>query len=162
MNILSKLTAIPASLFQRLRDAVYRPAPDSLSALAAYAELLDTGLVRDKFGNEFVLLSGAGGLSGVEAEIRDKTEFEAVQNHVHVLDNISRSERKCLKQIAHPLCVGIMAALQKKYPGRKFCVYATASDSFILRFHQCWDGEPLYYDPDNSYGGELLCCIFSE
>ena len=128
-------------------------------SLASFALLLDTEVVTDKYGNEFVLLSGMH--KEISWEVLDKTEFEAIENHVHVLDNLSNAEVCELKQIAPNLCKCIQNALHMKYPHKEFCVYATASvhDSFILRSHQLWDNESPYYDSNISYADDLI--VFS-
>ena len=127
-----------------------------LLPLAGFASLLDTEIVTDKSGRDFVLLSGA--YIDLDYDVQDKTEFEAVNNHVHILDKLSPTELDGLKEMAPALCRCIQYTLQAKYPGRQFYVYATASvhDSFILRFHQSWDDEPPYYSPGLSYGDDLF------
>ena len=77
-------------------------------------------------------------------KIEDKTAFEAVENHVHLLDRVKLKEYKKLEKIAPTL----LASLKYQYPSRSFSAYVTITlhDSMILRFHQNWDGEPPYYD----------------
>ena len=113
-----------------------------LLPLAGFASLLDTEIVTDKSGRDFVLLSGA----------------YIDLDYVHILDKLSPTELDGLKEMAPALCRCIQYTLQAKYPGRQFYVYATASvhDSFILRFHQSWDDEPPYYSPGLSYGDDLF------
>ena len=127
-----------------------------LLPLTGFTSLLDTEIVIDKSGTNFVLLSGAHG--DLDYKVQDKTEFEAVNNHVHILDKLSPSELDELKEIAPVLCRCIQYTLQAKYHGRQFYIYATASvhDSFILRFHQHWDDEPPYYSPGLSYGDDMI------
>lgn len=94
-------------------------------------------------------------------EVNDKTEFEAVNNHIHILDNISKAELGELKDISMDLCKCIQYTLQTKYPDKQFYVYATASehDSFILRFHQSWNNERPYYSPDFTYEDDLVIIL---
>ena len=129
---------------------------NKLLPLTGFASWLDTEIVTDKSSKDFVLLSGSHG--ELDYEVQDKTEFEAVNNHVHILDKLSPSELDGLREIAPVLCRCIQYTLQAKYPGRQFYVYATASvnDSFILRFHQSWDDEPPYYSPELPYGDDLF------
>ena len=44
----------------------------------------------------------------------------------------------------------MLNALVYSYPTKSFYVYVTIElhDSFIIRFHQKWDGEEPYYDPN--------------
>jgi len=127
--------------------------------LKNFALLLDTEIITDKNGNDFVVLSDDYG--DFNYEIHDKTEFEAVNNHVHILNHISETELEEIKEIAMELCKGIQFTLQAKYPDKQFYVYATASkhDSFILRFHQQWENELPYYSPDIDYGDDLVVIL---
>ena len=81
-------------------------------------------------------------------KIEDKTAFEAVENHVHLLDRVRQKEYRTLEKIAPTLCTTLLASLKYQYPSRSFSAYVTITlhDSMILRFHQNWDGEPPYYD----------------
>ena len=80
--------------------------------------------------------------------IEDRTAFEAVENHVHLLDWVKLKEYKTLERIAPTLCTTLLASLKYQYPGRNFSAYVTITlhDSMILRFHQNWEGEASYYD----------------
>lgn len=82
--------------------------------------------------------------------IADKTAFEAVENHVHFLENLSKEEFQSVDETAKDLAAILHTALKAKYPERKFAAYATArlQGDLILRFHQVWEGEPLYYIPE--------------
>ena len=86
-------------------------------------------------------------------KIEDKTAFEAVENHVHLLDRVKLKEYKKLEKIAPTLCTTLLASLKYQYPSRSFSAYVTITlhDSMILRFHQNWDGEPPYYDENMQY-----------
>lgn len=116
-----------------------------------YFELL-TGLfnfktVSDEIGNEFVLFSQNN--NGPIGNIRDKTEFEAMENHVHLLDNIKRDEFDKLISIAENLGKALLNSLKSQYPQKYFMVFVSIHlhDSMIIRFHQKWDGEESYCNP---------------
>ena len=127
--------------------------------LKKFALFFDTEIITDKNGNDFVVLSDDYG--DLNYEIHDKTEFEAVNNHIHILDHISGAELEEIKEIAMELCKWIQFTLQAKYPDKQFYVYATASkqDSFILRFHQQWENECPYYSPDIDYEDGLMVIL---
>ena len=82
------------------------------------------------------------------SEINDKTEFEATENHVHILDRIKINEFNELFPIAEKLGQALLNALKYNYPEKRFVVFATIdlNDSFIIRFHQQWSGEVYYYN----------------
>lgn len=133
---------------------------DRVSPLEELAHFAKTELKTDPYGNEYVLLSGVvKDFQGFEGEIGDKTAFEAVANHVHILDNVTAGELRQLAEVAPRLCRTLLALLCEKYPGKQFVVYAGAvlHDSFIIRFHQPWPGEPRYYERDISTDKEFLC-----
>ena len=133
---------------------------DRISPLEALALFAKTELKTDLYGNEYVLLSGVvKEIQGFDGENGDKTAFEAVANHVHILDDVTAGELRQLAGAAPRLCRTLLALLCEKYPGKQFVVYAEAvlHDSFILRFHQPWSGEPLYYERDISTYKEFLC-----
>ena len=43
-----------------------------------------------------------------------------------------------------------------QYPQKNFAINVTVSrcDSFTIRFHQVWPGEPLYYNPEDFSSGD--------
>ena len=148
-------------LFYKLKDFFPPKAscPTRLSALKTFALIFNTEIITDINGNSFGVLSGEYG--DFNYEVNDKTEFEAVNNHIHILDNISKAELGELKDISMDLCKCIQYTLQTKYPDKQFYVYATASehDSFILRFHQSWNNERPYYSPDFTYEDDLVIIL---
>ncbi len=58
--------------------------------LARIAGLFRFKTVTDDEGNEFVLYADSP-IDRVE-HIRDRTAFEAVENHVHLIDNVKKEE----------------------------------------------------------------------
>ena len=106
---------------------------------------------KDDLGNEFVVLSSVGESNGdvLPYSVNNKTEYEAMINHIHICERISKEQMKEATLIANSLIHGIYATLKNTYPNRKFVVSATINeeDSFIIRFHQRWPNEPPYYDP---------------
>jgi len=86
--------------------------------------------------------------------IKDKTEFEAIETHKHIMDNISPREFKRLIPIAESLGDLLLCCLKHKYPDKDFVVYASLSvrDSLIIRFHQKWKDEAPYYEPNDFAG----------
>ena len=83
--------------------------------------------------------------------ISDKTEFEALENHLHILDNISPKEFKRLLPIAESLGDLLLCCLKQKFPCKEFVVFVSmcVRDSLIIRFHQKWENELPYYNPDD-------------
>lgn len=109
-------------------------------------------IITDENHTEYVVfenstLNSATGIS-------DKTEFEALENHLHVLDNISLKEFKRLSPIAESLGNLLLCCLKQKFPRKNFVVFVSmcVHDSLIIRFHQKWENEEPYYNP-NDYTG---------
>ena len=119
-----------------------------LNHFQALAGLFAFKTILDEKGNEYVVYldSAVENLTGIE----DKTVFEALENHVHLLDNIKPKEFEPLISIGSDLGKALLASLKFKYPDKRFFVYVTInSDSFIIRFHQRWEGESPYINPDD-------------
>lgn len=116
--------------------------------------------ISDEKGNEYVLLA-SNPLDSIQ-RIKDKTAFEAVENHVHLLDHLKKQEFEALIPIAETLCKTLAHRLSKQYPNKKFLVYSslTLKDSFILRFHQKWENEEPYYNPAdfNAEAEKIFVC----
>ena len=104
--------------------------------------------VLDEEGNEYVILE-ENDIDSLTKKIEDKTEFEAVLNHVHLLDNIKKNEFDELVTVGTELGQILMDNLKFHYPDKSFVVFVTISinDSMIIRFHQKWKDEEPYYDP---------------
>ena len=103
-------------------------------------------ILKDKDNNEYVVFSN----SPIDelGKVEDKTEFEAIENHVHILDNIKENEFDELLLIANDLGHIFHQVLKNNFPDKFFYVYIslTLYDSMIIRFHQKWGGEVPYYN----------------
>ena len=85
----------------------------------------------------------------IPLSVKDKTAYEDVNNHVHLLDDISDEEFSKLAVDAPILCRLIYNNIKAQYPQKKLAVYVT-----VIRFHQVWPGEPLYYNPEDFSSGD--------
>lgn len=106
--------------------------------------------VRDAAGNEFVLLrSGGDEPEGLPREVKDRTQFEAFENHVHLWGRVRKGEQETARRIGLAIARNLSETLKRRYPSKAFVVYLdlSFSDSTIVRFHQLWPGEPPYYVP---------------
>lgn len=125
------------------------PAVNRLKNFQTLTGLFTFKILTDEKGNEYILYrsSTIEDLTGIE----DKTAFEALENHVHLLDNIKRKEFKPLSAIGSDLAKALLASLKYNFPDKKFVVYVTVhiGEDFIIRFHQQWEGEPIYMNPDD-------------
>lgn len=111
------------------------------------AELFKFKTVLDEQGNEFVLLAQSN-YDFVE-NIGDRTEFESLENHIHLLDNIKKKEFDKLIPVAKILGQTLLYSLKIQFPDKKFMVFVSLylKDSMIIRFHQKWENEEPYYNP---------------
>lgn len=118
--------------------------------LRAFSEMFDFKTVTDENGNEYVIYANSV-LSEIGSELKDKTQFEAVENHIHLIDNVKKYDFDELIEIGKVLGETQLSALKSKYPDKEFCVFVTVDigESMIIRFHQVWENEPVYYNPDD-------------
>lgn len=122
--------------------------------LKTFLDLFEFKIIEDENGNEYVVFSKSG-IKSIKS-VMDKTEFEAIENHVHLYDNINLTEFEELKHIANKLGKLLLCNLKQQFPKKNFTVYVTISlhESMIIRFHQNWKDELPYYDPD-SYNSDI-------
>ena len=104
--------------------------------------------VKDNSGNELVFLSFGNEHLESLGGITDKTQCEAVENHVHLFEKISSKEKDSVIKFGTAIANNLLRALQCAFPDKKFIVYLSVNetDSTIVRFHQIWDNEQIYYD----------------
>ncbi len=104
-------------------------------------------IIRDEHDTEYVVFENSS-LDYVQ-NINDKTEFEAVETHQHLLDNIRKKEFTRLFPIAEALGKSVLCCLKQTFPNKNFVVFVSLGihESFIIRFHQKWANEKPYYDP---------------
>ena len=103
----------------------------------------------DKTGNEYVLFANSS--INYLPEISDKTAFESLENHIHLLYNVRKEEYKNLIEVGEKLGQAVLESLQYHYPTKRFVVFVSVklNDSMIIRFHQKWENEEPYYDPND-------------
>ncbi len=116
------------------------------------ADLFAFKTISDEKGNEYVLFS----MSQCDSirNIEDKTAFEAIENHVHLLERIKKQEFENLISVAKILGQTLANSLKIQFPAKNFYVYVSLRlhDSMIIRFHQKWENEEPYYDLDTDIG----------
>lgn len=120
-----------------------------LKDLQKISSLFNFKVVTDLNDNEYVLYADSI-INEITFEIEDKTQFEAVENHIHLVDNV-KSDFNDFMETGKTLGETLLSVLKSKYPDKKFCVFVTVDigEAMIIRFHQIWRNEPLYYNPDN-------------
>ena len=100
-------------------------------------------IIKDKQNNEYVLFKSSN-FKHLD-EIDDKTEFEAVENHIHLVDDVKPKDRKKLLKQTSYLAKALLYDLNATFPDKKFVVCLSCEDSLIIRFHHVWENEPYYY-----------------
>lgn len=117
--------------------------------LTQIADLFQYKTIHDPEGNEYVVYANSV-LTKIHP-VEDKTAFEAVENHVHIIDSISKKEFETLIPVAKKLGPAVLGNLTASFPEKKFTVYVTVTmgQSLIVRFHQQWEGESPYYNPSD-------------
>lgn len=132
-----------------------------LDLLKELSNIFSFKTVSDKDGNEYVLFTYSN-INKIDFEIDDKIQFEAVENHVHLSDNIKKKDFDKAVEIGRILGGTLLNALKEKYPDKEFCVFVTVDvgDSMIIRFHQVWENEPVYYNPDDFNSDKTKILMF--
>lgn len=122
---------------------------DRIFLLKQISSLFSFKSLYDECGNEYIVFSNNN--VEVTQNVKDHTAFEALENHVHLLDDISKYEFDNLEHVAKGLGIGLLHSLNYSYPEKHFFVYVTCRlyDSLIIRFHQKWGNESPYYDANN-------------
>lgn len=132
-----------------------------IDTLKIVSNLFDFKTLTDKNNNEYVLYADSG-INEINFEIDDKTQFEAVENHTHLIDNVKKSDFDELVEIGRVLGETQLNALKAKYTDKEFCVFVSVDigESMIIRFHQVWQNEPLYYNPDDLNSDKTKVLMF--
>ena len=119
-----------------------------LTLIEIMSKLSGFKTICDDAGNEYVVYD-SNSIKSITG-IRDKTEFEALENHVHILEHVRKKEFEMLCGMAPVFCDALLSRLSRRFPEKEFIVYVSVSlnDSMIIRFHQKWPGEVRYYDPE--------------
>ena len=117
-----------------------------LDCYLSLAKLLRFKEVSDADGNVYVLFENSD-ICHVEHSIEDKTAFEAVENHCHLIDHLSSNDFSRIIDAAMLLGKILYWSLKSAYSEKRFVVFVTADrgDSLTIRFHQQWEGEDPYY-----------------
>ena len=124
------------------------------------SELLEFKIIKDEYKNEFIVYKTSQ-INSVK-NIADKTEFEALENHVHLLDNIKKDEFELLTNFAQNIGNVVLNSLKVCYPNKRFRVYISVHlhNSMIIRFHQVWQGEDPYYHPEDFHSPKEKVFLF--
>lgn len=120
-----------------------------ISILGQLSDLFEYKIVSDLDKNDYVLLKSSN-INYIDDIIDDKTAFEALENHTHLLDDIKKSEYAELTEIGKKLGRAMLNNLKANFQNKKFIVFVTLSDSMIIRFHQQWENEPEYFTVDDN------------
>lgn len=130
-----------------------------MNKLSLYNELLDIfefKTIRDNLGNELVILKSSSSDIFDGTTIEDKTAFEALDSHFHLVDNVRRYDKQTLIELGKKIGRLLIERLSYSFPDKHFIVFVTISDSMIIRFHQKWENEPYYYDDENLNENEYM------
>ena len=132
--------------------------------LESIAGLFSFKTVEDGCGNEYVVFGDNTMTKSDMPYISDRTEFEALENHVHLLDKITKKEFENAEEISDILGKSLLNCLRAKYPDKHFFVYVSVDlkDSMIIRFHQEWKNEEPYYNAEDDFGKNTKLFMFHE
>lgn len=132
--------------------------------LESIAGLFSFKTIEDDSGNEYVIYGSSTVTPECLKDVSDKTEFEALENHVHLLYKITKKEFENADEISDILGRTLLNCLRAKYPDKHFFVYVSVDlkDSMIIRFHQEWENEEPYYNAEDDFGKNTKLFIFHE
>lgn len=70
---------------------------------------------------------------------------------MHLLNNVKKEDFSQCVQTGKILAQSLLNSLRFHYPRKQFIVFVTLrlNDSMIIRFHQKWENEEPYYDPED-------------
>ncbi len=131
--------------------------------LQSIVRLFSFKTIADDCGNEYVLFDDSVITKSDLINISDRTEFEALENHVHLLEKITKKEFEDSEEVLNFLGKSLLNCLRQTYPDKHFFVYVSIDlkDSMIVRFHQKWENEMPYYS-DNGFGKDTKLFTFYE
>lgn len=115
--------------------------------------------IQDTHGNEFILLNPPKEKI-ISYDIEDCVSFESFYNHCHILDNIKNKNLSQVIEKAKSCGQSFYQILKRDFPKKKFLIFATISDSLIIRFHQKWSGETPYCNPDDFQNSNEIVIMF--
>lgn len=130
-----------------------------MNKLSLYNELLDIFEFKsfhDNLGNELIILKNSSSSILEGTIIEDKTAFEALDSHFHLIDNIRRYDKQLLIGFGKKIGRLLIDRLSFSFPDKHFVVFVTITDSMIIRFHQKWENEPYYYCNENFGNNEYM------
>ena len=118
-----------------------------IQMLSGFLELLEYKILVDSLNNQYVVYKESLIGPEIDFKIDDKTAFEALENHHHLLDHLSKKEFIAFSEMAPQIGTTILRALCQIYPQKHFVVSILLQlhGDMIVRFHQKWDDEPYYY-----------------
>ncbi len=104
---------------------------------------------KDNKGNEYVFLKTSEEVNNQTIVFqKDKTSFEAFENHIHLWEKIKKKDQEKYKNLGFKIAQNLKTKLNTDFPNKQFVVFLELNfeESSIIRFHQIWNGEPLYFD----------------
>ena len=123
----------------------------TIELLHSIARLFDFKIIKDTHGNEYVVYKHDP-MDDAGTPPEDKTAFEALVNHEHISVRQKKADFDSACYIAQRIGNAQLAALKQAYPDKSFIVFASVhKDEIIIRFHQKWENEPVYYDVNGKY-----------
>ena len=87
---------------------------DKIGLISEIIQMFYFKTISDTHGNEYVVFSNST-LDSAE-NIEDKTMFESVENHIHILDNIKKRDVKTIDDIGEKIGRLLLDRLKFCYP----------------------------------------------
>ena len=79
--------------------------------------------IADDCGNEYVLFSDNTLTKSDMPDISDRTEFEALENHVHLLEKVTKKEFENADEVSNLLGKSLLNCLRQKYCDKHFFLF---------------------------------------
>ena len=134
------------------RNITRRRQRRSASVWIEAAQLFSFREIEDSEGNVHVVWahSRTGQSGRVSVRPGECTEFEALENHEHLIDDITPQQFRAMIPALDSLCRALRDALRVRCADRKFHVWGLIQlhGTMMVRFYQEWPGEPPYWTED--------------
>lgn len=104
--------------------------------------------IKDLENNEYVFLKTEDDEIKILNSVKDKTQLEAYENHVHLFGKLKKKHQKDALKVSQLITENLVKELNLRFPNKKFLVYLDCDfeEHTIIRFHQIWKNEIPYYN----------------
>ena len=138
------------NIMKRRQERAIQKRAEGINIWQEAARLFSFKEIPDVSGNTHILWAHLSFHEGQPLNIRagEYVDFEALQNHEHLLDDLTDAQFHLMISIVDDLCRALRDVLAVRYPERDFHVWGLVQNggTVIVRFYQNWQGEEYWSD----------------